>query len=119
MEKSQKIVVYGIWLLVAITLGVTAWLYIVQKDFTFEVEAACDPSTNNCFERDCSSKDSDCPPDNLEHYKVYEVNAATFQKCSADTCAKECENGEVSCKLLQCGESSEDACSLDPEASTQ
>lgn len=119
MDTSTRWVLIVIWLMVAGAIAVTAWLYLYQKNYNFVVEAACNPSTQNCFHRDCSSADSSCPPNNWEDYKVFRIKAKDFASCSADSCASECLNGTAPCVEELCSSSSANSCSANPEQSVQ
>ena len=118
MERSTRFFVTGIWLLVAVALGVTAKLYLFDKTYYFTVEASCDPASENCFNRDCSV-DGDCPPNNLADYKVFKVHAKDFYKCADNSCAPECMSGAISCVEVKCGDSADDSCAVNPEQSSQ
>ncbi len=119
MDASDRRVFILIWLLVATAVATTAWLYLYQKDYDFVVEAACDPGAQNCFHRDCSSADAECPPNNWEDYKVYRVRASDFAHCSADACASECLDGTAPCVEELCSDSPDNSCSTNPEESVE
>jgi len=117
--------------MIASAIGITGWMYFVQKDFPFVVEAACDPDAERCFYRACSdtSNTGDCPPNALEYYKIYTITAHDFGSCRDNSCAPECAAGSIECEQWECGESEEDICSdtviieehdqLDTEAVTE
>ncbi|MEK7462311.1 MAG: hypothetical protein AAB618_01945 [Patescibacteria group bacterium] len=80
--------------------------FIFAKDYSFYIEAACDPSSEICFLRDCEEY---CPPNELEHYKAFTIPAAAFEQCSDNSCSNICEEGSV-CERIECGASEEDVC---------
>lgn len=119
MDKSTKWLVITMWLMAIAMLGVTAWLYLYEENYTFIVEAKCDATTQNCFHRDCSSDNANCPPNNLKDYKLYRVSAKNFITCVSDTCASECENGSITCNKVECNLNTGDSCTSNPEQSAQ
>lgn len=110
METSDKVVLFLIVLSIIAVLGSSTWLYLFQKNYDFVVEAECDPATETCFYRDCTNLD-DCPPNELENYRVFRVRAGDFEKCENNTCLKECTDQSITCAEVLCGESEEDVCS--------
>jgi len=86
-------------------VAVTGYKFLWQKNYTFLVEQACDPATEQCYQRDCTQT-GNCPPDNLSNYKIMEINAADFSKCSDNSCATECADGSIKCTPLFCNASS-------------
>jgi hypothetical protein len=103
------------WLFIIVTvLILTAvannfYMFYLEKNYNFFVEVPCDSETNNCFVRDCS--DGECPPNNLEEYRVFDIKASDFGKCEDETCFMECSLREIRCLELMCGDSTEDICS--------
>lgn len=86
----------------AVLLGAFFFLYF-QKSYDFIVEVPCDPEKEACIQRDCSNPD-DCPPNQLQDFKRYILNAADFAKCEKENCAVVCENGTVKCEPIECAE---------------
>lgn len=109
MAKSDKRVLGIIFLFFAIAVAATGWRFLVWKDYTLYLEASCDPAKETCFSRDCSNPD-ECPPNGLSEYKVYQISARDFPKCSDDSCTAECENQTIACTQILCGDSAEDTC---------
>lgn len=95
--------------LVLATLVANFYTFYFQKNYDFIVEAPCDPTTQTCFVRDCSES-SECPPNGLEQYRMFTVNAADFEKCSDDSCLYECVAGVIQCEEIFCDESGGDIC---------
>lgn len=114
MERSDRWVLSLISLSVLAVLGVTGWMFLVEERYDFVVEAACDPATETCFYRECSdlSNLGDCPPNGLENYKIYVLNAADFYSCEDNSCAHECRTGTIKCEEVLCGENEEDECAV-------
>lgn len=83
--------------------------YFENKDFPMSLESSCNPETENCFYRNCSEEE--CPPNGLEIYKYLEVPAWFFEKCSENSCSKECIDNPSHCVYTQCDpDSEEDTC---------
>lgn len=87
----------------------TAHRFLIAKDYDFIVEAPCDPLVDICFARDCSLPD-ECPPNNLENYRMFNIKAYDFEKCADNSCLNECLSGQIYCQEIFCGDSEEDAC---------
>jgi hypothetical protein len=94
---------------VILVIGVSFYKFFWLKDYDFIVEASCDPSIESCYVRDCSTP-GDCPPNELEVYKMYVISAGDFSACKDDSCLIECTNGTIACQEVLCGESEEDEC---------
>lgn len=109
-NKAMKLNVSDKWIIglflvsILAVVGATGYKFLWQKNYTFLVEQACDPATEQCYHRDCS--DGSCPPDNLSDYKIMQINAGDFSKCSDDSCATECASGAIKCTPLFCDASS-------------
>ena len=115
MDRSDKLLLSLVLLLLVVTFAATAWPFLYDKQYVFLVEAECNPATETCFYRDCSNPD-DCPPNGLEEYKTYTVSANEFEMCTDNSCAAECASGVISCEEIVCGASEEDECALyEPE----
>lgn len=117
MDTSGKVALTLLSLMVLVAILATGWLFFIKRDYDFVVEASCNPEMETCFYRDCSVE-GDCPPNELEHYKVYVVNAADFRYCSDNSCAAECSSDSITCEQVVCGEAEEDECS-EPASSSE
>jgi hypothetical protein len=95
----------------AITIAAIAnnfYIFYIKKDYNFTVEASCNSEINTCYVRDCST--GDCPPNNLQEYRVFSLKAVDFDKCTDDSCLQQCTTSEIQCTEIKCGESLEDTC---------
>jgi hypothetical protein len=108
MKPSDKAFLASISLLIVAAICAAAYHFLVQKDYAFIVEAPCDPAQDTCFVRDCSG--GECPPNELEHYRMFSVQAADFDTCADNSCLHECQQGDIACTEIVCGESEEDEC---------
>jgi hypothetical protein len=78
------------------------FLYI-EKNYDFIIEGVCNPSIEECFQRDCSEEGS-CPANNLSNFKRYSLNAGDFKYCENEDCSLVCESGKIKCKQIVCEE---------------
>ena len=105
----NKILPVILMVMVLGTIASNMRTFYVQKDYTFTTEAACDQSNSRCFVRDCS--DDSCPPNGLEIYREFTLNASDFSKCADNSCLNECTSGSIQCTESNCGDSPDDICS--------
>lgn len=116
MEVQQKLSFRGKILLlisgisVALVCLVSYTKYIYAKDYTFLVEASCDPLTQSCYVRDCEDY---CPPNELESYTVFAISAADFSSCTDNSCSNVCLNPTTAekCEEITCDIENGDDCS--------
>ncbi|OHA89530.1 MAG: hypothetical protein A3C70_02675 [Candidatus Zambryskibacteria bacterium RIFCSPHIGHO2_02_FULL_43_14] len=109
-DKVTKILFILVSALVLAAIANNFYTFYFQKNYTFTVEASCDQTQQSCFIRDCS--DGECPPNELEVYRVFTLKAGDFKKCSDDSCLNECTNGLIKCTEIFCGESKDDVCTV-------
>ena len=104
-ERKEKRIHLFLNILFLITIlaavGIGFWKYYYTRNYDFRIEAPCDPKTEQCSYRDCSI-DGDCPPNNLSYYKAFFVKSYDFQKCSDNSCEKECKAGTIECRPISC-----------------
>ncbi|MEK7602281.1 MAG: hypothetical protein AAB472_02245 [Patescibacteria group bacterium] len=108
-----------LWAFLLLSIASTGYFFFYSKDYDVMVETACSPDMENCFHRDCSAEDSECPPNGYEDYKVYAIKAYDFASCEADTCNALCLSGSPLCVETTCGAVDTDTCSSNPEESSQ
>lgn len=106
MTKALFILVSA---MVLATIVNNFYIFYFQKNYDFIVEASCDPTEQACFVRSCG-EDSECPPNELEQYRMFVLKASDFEKCSDDSCLNECVMGAIQCEEVLCGDSEEDIC---------
>lgn len=112
MEISSKILLSLLAVSVLVVIVSTADKFLVERDYYFSLEAQCDPTERSCFVRDCAV--DECPPNELENYRVFEVAAADFDSCSENDCLQECESGKIRCVEVECDEGAAEVCSGRP-----
>lgn len=114
MSNSTNKVTKALFLLVtALVIAVLAnnfYIFYIQKNYDLTVEAPCDPTAKTCFIRSCG-EDSECPPNGLEQYRMFTLNASDFNQCTDNSCLNECLAGLIECAEIQCGDLEDDVCS--------
>ncbi len=108
--RSNKVLSTIFILTVIAALAACFHRYYYSKNYTYLVEASCDPSLEPCFVRDCSNPD-DCPPNQLSFYSQFEVKARDFDECTTNSCERECKSGLIECTIVECTLDSADECS--------
>lgn len=111
MKKGENLILITLFVLGFLLAIEAVYLrFFYAKDFDYLVEALCDPAKEFCFYRDCASNPEDCPPNNLSYYKQYHVKGYDFEKCTDNSCQKQCRETSLNCKEVQCGLAGEDVC---------
>lgn len=112
MVTSIKRTSISLWILlisVCVVLGLSLYKNYIKKDYTFYTEAFCDSSASECFVRSCENPD-DCPPNQLEEYRAFELPAAEFVNCSDNSCLNICPSTEHSCTEILCSSLEDSEC---------
>jgi len=112
-EGGSKVLVILAVISFILTIGSSWYQYSYKKNYDYLVEAACDPTIENCFFRDCEASPDDCPPNQLSYYKEYLVKAYDFPSCTDGTCLEQCMSGSIQCKENLCSETEGAICSAD------
>lgn len=116
MSNSTDGVTKALFILVSALVLVAVvnnfYIFYYQKNYNFIVEVSCDTTEQSCFIRDCN--DGECPPNELEQYRMFSLNAKDFSLCETDSCLRACLSGQITCSEILCGESEEDTCSTVP-----
>ena len=108
VAPGRKIVLLiGAITLFLLPIGSAFYKFFYQKEYTFVVEQTCDPVYEKCYSRSCANEE--CPPNNLEVYKVVSINAYEFSQCLSPSCIEECESGKIICEAIPC-DSEQDTC---------
>lgn len=99
--KSHGLAVHWILLFsVAVAVIASGYKYFVAEDYSFFVEAPCDPVTHTCYIRDC--EEEECPPNEFSLYRVFVVPARVFPFCSDNTCMNICDLRDEPCEEILC-----------------
>lgn len=112
METSSKVMLWLLLLSIVAVIFSTVQQFLVQKNYNFTLEAECDMAERSCFVRDCSS--GECPPNELETYRIFEVTASDFNSCSQSDCLDECMSGVIQCIEVKCDSDAGDICTEEP-----
>lgn len=105
-DKPKKLFTTFTIINIILFLGVminSFYFFYIKKDFDFIVEATCDTSVEQCFQRDCTNPD-DCPPNGLSDFKKYTLNANDFKYCPNEDCTTACESRQIQCRKVICEE---------------
>lgn len=100
------------YLMCAMFLSVLISTYLIffaNKNYAFIVELPCDSGETSCFVRQCDVE-GECPPNELEQYRMFSVNAADFEQCTDNSCVPKCTEGLIECEEILCDESIGDVC---------
>lgn len=108
METSSKALLWAISLSVVAAISFTAYIFLVQKNYDFVVEASCDPAESTCYYRDCST--GECPPNEFEFYRTFIVPASDFEQCADNSCLTECTEETIACEEIICDPEVDEEC---------
>jgi len=115
MDKKSKILIAVFLVLIAISVGVTYWRIMIQKDYVVEAQTDCDPYEEECFLWECDPESTvegeACtgdPEEDSWYFKVVRRNASKIPLCDPETdetCDPwTCEEGEKDCEEEFCTE---------------
>lgn len=107
-NKVTKILFVLVSALVLSLFAINLYTFYFQKDYDFTVEVPCGEG-ELCFIRHCGEVD-ECPPNELERYRMFVLNASDYDKCENGVCLNACTSGSIECEEVICDESVGDAC---------
>jgi len=100
MDKSSKYIFAIVIILFCLVVGYRYQQYILNKNFTIEVNTSCDPNTEKCFKADCDATSPDC---DTATYKKVEILARNAPKCLEEhTCDSFSCDSIASCSITYC-----------------
>lgn len=109
---SRRVVVTVVIMVIAVFFALLSSYtkYIYAHDYSFIIEAPCNPEQTTCFVRDC---DDYCPPNELEIYTSYLISAGDYANCTDNSCANVCENVATAelCVPIECNPNENDCTS--------
>jgi hypothetical protein len=123
MDKKSKILIFGLFLILAIAMAVTYYRIIIARDYLIEAQTDCDPTIEKCFIYHCDPTIEECTGDTVSdtsYYKISRRKANHIPLCdpSDESCQPFfCTEGETDCGDTFCSEESKmegDECN-DPE----
>ena len=103
-ENINRIILFVFLFTVFSALFFGFYRFYIKKDFNYIIEAPCNSESEDCFYRDCESDPEICPPNMLSFYKKFTISAKDFEKCSDNSCLKECESNIIVCSPITCGD---------------
>jgi hypothetical protein len=112
LDRNSKILFIIIGLLIAGSVAVTFWRYMVRRDYIIQAQTDCDPTTENCFIWKCDPASTvegeTCtgdPESDIWYYKIIHRNAKNIPDCDPkdENCtALVCDPGEKDCSEELC-----------------
>lgn len=123
MDKGSKIFFLVFFLVLAGSIFLTYYRYMIVRDYVIEAQVGCDPMTESCFVYVCDPESGEeCtgdPEQDTSYYKLLHRNAKNIPLCDpteADCLVAVCLPGEADCQVTLCDPTSEEEnmCS-DPE----
>lgn len=101
---------------VIIAITVSFYNFYFRKNYDFFIETSCDPSSEECFYRDCVNEPDVCPPNNLSYYSKYTIKARDFKYCPNEDCTETCKKGIINCVQTACSaeEKESGSCTIPP-----
>lgn len=112
--RAERILFIVFALLIAGSVAVSYYRFIVARDYIIQAEAECDPYTEACFIYVCDpapeADGDDCtgdPEEDTWYYQRIERNAQNIPLCDPndeDCDALTCPEGEAECSYVLCDE---------------
>jgi len=98
---SQKVFFWMLSISLFVVIASTYYIFLVKKDYFFQIEAGCDPSQEICYIQSCEdSEEEGCE---TSFYKTFRLQAAQFQTCnSTGSCASDCIENKIVCENIVC-----------------
>lgn len=100
--------------LIIVSVGITFYKIVIQKDYQIEAKVSCDPNMEKCFSYMCDPvSDESCPINENErtsYYKIINKKASSIELCQFTDekvgCDKElsCTQDEIDCSYILCDE---------------
>ncbi len=110
----EKFFLSFLFLLIIISVAITFWKIIIQKDYIIEAQTDCDPYSQRCFIWECDPasvvEGEKCvgdPEEDIWYYNIVRRNASRIPFCdpSDESCtALVCDEGEPECEQIFCTE---------------
>jgi len=105
LDRKSKILFIIVGVLIAGSVAVTFWRYMVKRDYIIQSQMDCDPGTQNCFIWRCDpmsleegEKCTGVPDNDIWYYKILRRNAKNIPLCDPndENCAAlVCSPGEL------------------------
>jgi len=119
MDKKSKLLIAIVTLLILISILITFWRIMIQRDYIIENQIDCDPYTEKCFIWECdpaSTVEGEActgdPEMDIWYYAVAQRKAANIPFCNPEedeNCVPfECLEGEKDCSVTFCDETTKE-----------
>ena len=119
MDKKSKLLIAIVTLLILVSILITFWRIMIQRDYIIENQIDCDPYTEKCFIWECDPNSTvegeACTGDpemDIWYYAVAQRKAANIPFCNPEedeNCAPfECLEGEKDCSITFCDETTKE-----------
>jgi hypothetical protein len=112
LDRKSKILFVILGVLIAGSITVTYWRYMVKHDYIIQAQAECDPETEKCFVWQCDPESMEdgvkctgVPENDIWYYKIIRRNAKNIPSCdpTGDDCtALICPLDEKDCSEELC-----------------
>ena len=124
MDKKSKLLIAIVTLLILVSILITFWRIMIQRDYIIENQIDCDPYTEKCFIWECDPNSTvegeACTGDpemDIWYYAVAQRKAANIPFCNPEedeNCAPfECLEGEKDCSITFCDETTKEEQEVD------
>jgi len=119
MDKKSKLLIAVVVILIMISILITFWRIMIQRDYIIENQIDCDPYAEKCFIWECdpaSTVEGEActgdPEMDIWYYAVAQRKAANIPFCNPEedeNCAPfECLEGEKDCSVNFCDETTKE-----------
>lgn len=109
MSKVSHVLLWIVVCGTIVSIAVSGYRFLVQRDYILEYEASCDPTTERCFVRTCEDAESFefCTPGNYKVVKKYahDIKASCGTDVRMCTTAPVCLETDRVCEITYCDES--------------
>lgn len=109
VDKRSKALFVVLGILIAGSMAVTYWRYMVKRDYIIQAQIDCDPETENCLVWKCDPtslvEGEECtgvPDNDIWYYKILNRNAKNIPNCDPkdESCTTyQCSEGEPGCEI--------------------
>jgi hypothetical protein len=112
VDTKSKVLFVVLGILIAGSIAVTYWRYMVKRDYVIQAQIDCDPETENCLVWKCDPaslvEGEECtgvPDNDIWYYKILNRNAKNIPNCDPkdENCtAYQCDPDEPECNITNC-----------------
>ncbi|MGB8815736.1 MAG: hypothetical protein WCC74_00650 [Minisyncoccia bacterium] len=102
MDKKSKVLFWIFGILLATSVGMTFYKYVIKKDYMVLAYVSCDSQTESCFYVPCEG--IDCTAE-IDYYKIINKKAYNIELCDPEVEGCNplvCKEGEKDCEIIFC-----------------